>query len=237
MTVMFEPIALGDRRALTEASPSTKRSRGCTPKRMRTAEEVEALSRAFSADWRAGDQIMTWLKRREGKTQELSNLVRDGWSWTDVGRAMAVAGIHYRFGEPMSAAILRKKASEARAAVRNRNAGPGQERDSIKAPAHPGSGSVDIEFWSALQQRQAANRPAQLAEARTGPAKDEEPEFRPARLKRYEPARTQQPDAEGGAEIAARPGASRSRPTTRNQSSRSPSSRAIGAARRSSDRR
>ncbi len=192
---------------MTETSPSSRRSRGCTPKRVRTPEEVEALSRTFSADWRPGDHVMTWLKRHEGKTQELSNLVRDGWSWTDVGRAMAVAGIHYRSGEAMSAPILRKKASEARAAIRDRqavDAGSSQGKATIKASANPGSGLVDIEFWNALRSKQVAGQVAQAVVARTGSAKGEEPEFRPVRLRKYEPSTTSQlVEEEGDAEIIA----------------------------------
>ena len=32
-------------------------------------------------------------------------MVEDGWSWTGIGRAMQVAGITCRTGEPISAAV------------------------------------------------------------------------------------------------------------------------------------
>lgn len=185
---------------MTEASPN-RRSRGCTPKRVRTSEEVEALSRTFSADWRAGDQIMTWLKRHEGKTQKLSNLVRDGWSWTDVGRAMAVAGIHYRSGEPMSAAILRKKASEARAAVRSRNAADARNRPAVQPTIESSRAMQNSAAGSGWREKEPIKADlAKLPIVDDGP----EPEFRPVRLRRYEPSTTPQVEEEGDAEIIAR---------------------------------
>ena len=91
---------------------------GSPEKRPRDRKELDAQAGTFGLDWRAGDRVMTWLNRHEGRSGELSGLVEDGWSWADIGRAMHLAGIAYRTGQPISAAILRKKASEARAAAR-----------------------------------------------------------------------------------------------------------------------
>jgi hypothetical protein len=95
-------------------TPTIPRSRGRTPKRVRSVEELAALARVFGADWHPGDNIMTWIRRHEGGVRELSKLVRDGWSWADVGRAMALAGIVYRTGTPIAAGILSNKAWLAR---------------------------------------------------------------------------------------------------------------------------
>lgn len=84
---------------------------GRTPKRSRTDAEVAKLAARFGVDWNPADAVETWLRRH---ARELSLIVRDdGWSWTDVGRALAAAGIAYRTGRPWSAPILRKKVCEA----------------------------------------------------------------------------------------------------------------------------
>lgn len=185
---------------MTETSLDSRRPRGCTPKRMRSPEEVEVLARRFAVDWRAGDQVMTWLRRHEGKTQELSSLVHDGWSWADVGRAMAVAGIHYRTGEPLSAATLCKKASEARTAFRKRHAVDAGDRAAIQTATEPPNAAAD----SPLPARAHAGRRAQanLVPALV-PDDNLEPEFRPGWLRKHEPVSSPEPVDESGAEIIA----------------------------------
>jgi len=95
---------------------------GSPEKRLRGRDELEHQADIFIRDWRSGDRVMTWLNRHEGKSAELTRLLEDGWSWADIGRAMHLAGIAYRSGAPISPAILRKKASEARAAARAKSA-------------------------------------------------------------------------------------------------------------------
>lgn len=85
-------------------------------KRRRDQSELDAQAQLFGVDWRAGDRVMTWLRRHEGQFNELSLLVRDGWSWADIGQAMHIAGIAYQTGAPITDDILRKKANEARSA-------------------------------------------------------------------------------------------------------------------------
>jgi hypothetical protein len=152
---------------------------GSPEKRPRDRDELEEQAGIFGRDWRAGDRVMTWLNRREGRSGELSRLVDDGWSWADIGRAMHLAGITYRTGAPISAAILRKKASEARAAARAKSA--------------PRQGKV-LSDTGALEvppvQQQVPPRPApalvSLPPAKTDvPIEDEELEFKPATLIRH----------------------------------------------------
>ena len=149
---------------------------GSPEKRPRDRDELEEQAGIFGRDWRAGDRVMTWLNRREGRSGELSRLVEDGWSWADIGRAMHLAGITYRTGEPISAAILRKKASEARVAARAKSAPPqGIALSNTAAPVVP-----------PVQQQAPPRHSAavvSLPPAETDfPIQDEEPEFRPATL-------------------------------------------------------
>lgn len=145
---------------------------GSPEKRPRHRDELEQQAGTFGRDWRAGDRVMTWLNRHEGRAGELSRLVEDGWSWADIGRAMHLAGITYRTGAPISAAILRKKASEARAAARTKSAPPWGAIPDTDAPEPP-----------VQQQAPPLPSPVSLAPAGTDfPIRDEEPEFKPATL-------------------------------------------------------
>ena len=145
-------------------------------KRIRDRDELAEQARLFGQDWHAGDRVQTWLVRHEGKPGELSQMVEDGWSWTDIGRAMHIAGITYRTGEPISAAVLRKKASEARSAVRAKSAKP---QDTVC----PNVGAPMV----VPAQQQTGFRPTQpfvppSASETDFPVEDEEPEFKPISL-------------------------------------------------------
>jgi hypothetical protein len=149
--------------------------RGSPEKRPRSPDELEEQAGFFKRDWRTGDRVMTWLNRHEGRLGELSRLVVEGWTWVDVGRAMHSAGIAYRTGEPISAPILRKKASEARTAARAKSAQslspPDPQRDAPETPTG--------------QQRAAFPEPMAAALPLAGsevPIETEEPEFKPATL-------------------------------------------------------
>jgi len=145
-------------------------------KRVRSRDELEEQAGIFGLDWRAGDRVMTWLKRHEGKTGELSRLVEDGWPWADIGRAMHLAGIAYSTGEPISAAILRKKASESRAAAHAKNAKPLDAAHREAAGAVP----LPVQHWPP-----PLRSPNQLSVRPAGtdfPLEDEDPAFRPATL-------------------------------------------------------
>jgi hypothetical protein len=149
---------------------------GSPEKRPRHRDELEQQAGTFGRDWRTGDRVMTWLNRHEGRSGELSRLVEDGWSWADIGRAMHQAGITYRTGEPISAAILRKKASEARAGIRAKSA-----RTPDKAPPN-----TDAPVVPPVQQPAPplpSPAPVSLPPAETDfPTGDEDPEFKPATL-------------------------------------------------------
>lgn len=88
------------------------RTRASAAKRRRQDDELQLLAATFSEDWRTGDKVQTWLRLHEPR---LTSLVRDrGWSWEDVGRAMALAGIAYSSGQPISGPLLWRKVSAAR---------------------------------------------------------------------------------------------------------------------------
>ena len=74
-------------------------------KRIHGRDELEEQARLFGRNWHAGDRVQTWRVRHEGKPGELGQTVEDVWSWRDIGRAMHIAGITYRRGEPISAAV------------------------------------------------------------------------------------------------------------------------------------
>ncbi len=76
-----------------------------TGTRIRDRDELDEQARLFGQNWHAGDRVQTWRVRHEGKPGELGQMVEGGWSWTDIGRAMHIAGITYRTGEPISAAV------------------------------------------------------------------------------------------------------------------------------------
>ena len=171
MTKAVENTTLS--RDLTDQQPPKL---GSPEKRPRHRDELEQQARIFGQDWCPGDRVMTWLNRHEGRSGELSRLVEDGWSWADIGRAMHLAGITYRTGESISAAILRKKASQARAGVRAKSA-----RAPDKAPP-----TMDAPLVPPVQQ-QAPPLPSpslvSLPPAGTDfPTGDEEPAFKPATL-------------------------------------------------------
>lgn len=152
---------------------------GSPEKRLRHHDELEQQARTFGQDWRMGDRVMTWLNRHEGRARELSGLVEDGWSWADIGRAMHLAGITYRTGQSISASILRKKASEARASVRAKS-------DRTPDATSP---NTEVPVVSPVQQQAAAlSSPASISPplAKTDfPTGDEETGFKPATLIRH----------------------------------------------------
>jgi hypothetical protein len=150
---------------------ATTRLRGRTPKRVRSSDELADLSRVFGADWQAGDNVMTWIRRHEGTTRELSKLVKDGWSWADLGRALARAGITYRSGKPIASDILRNKAWKARLEARDEVPGEPSE----PAVARPTSGSDVADRSSAAGLDQAVRAP--LLNDAFEQTNEQEPEF------------------------------------------------------------
>ena len=94
--------------------PSPPSRKGRPLKRARSHAELAALAARFAADWHEGDNVMTWIRRHEGSAHALSRLVRDGWSWRDLGRALALAGIRYGTAPAISGEVLCRKAWVAR---------------------------------------------------------------------------------------------------------------------------
>jgi len=154
---------------------------GFSTKRRRDRGELEAQARTFGTDWQVGDRAMTWLHRHEGQLNELSHLVKDGWSWADIGRAMHIAGIAYRTGAPITDVILRKKATEARSA----NNAKGARSQEAAGPLIGGG-----ETPPARQQapvRSPSVRTLSPPTPTQPPIEDEEPEFKPASFIKYPP--------------------------------------------------
>jgi hypothetical protein len=152
-------------------------SKGRASKRPKTQDELADLARRLGADWRPGDKVMTWIRRHEATDTELSRLVRDGWTWTDVGLALALAGIKYQTGQAIPGHVLRRKAEQARADEHKRRASAALRRPpaviAVEAP-------VSIDPRVKATSVSALSVPSIQAE----PAReDEEPEFRPASLK------------------------------------------------------
>ncbi len=184
---------------------STPRPRGRVPKRPRTKEELAEHAQRFGADWRAGDNVMTWIRRHEATNAELSRLVRDGWSWNDVGLALALAGIKYQTGPAISGDVLRRKAEKARADERKRQANEVMRR-------------LPAAMQSPSPSKGTNQAPEPTAEQIEPAETEDEPEFLPARLKgwsgtklvknRQEPTETKPPApaaaTEDAAEIIAR---------------------------------
>jgi hypothetical protein len=139
------------------------------------------LAQRLGADWRHGDNVMTWIRRHEATSAELSRLVRDGWAWADVGLALALAGIKYQTGSAIPGDLLRRKAGKARADERKRQASEALRCPSVAPAVEPVVPPV---------QQQASPRPSPvpigLPPAETNfPIMDEEPEFKPVTLIRY----------------------------------------------------
>lgn len=141
------------------------KGKGRPPKRVRSVAELEALAAKLGADWYDGDNVMTWIRRHEGNARELSKLVKDGWSWADVGRALALAGITYAKGTPITAKTLSRKAWDARKAarldlIREAGASPSLEpwRPDEQAPSRAAMRD-DV-----MVPNEAATKPPSLAE-------------------------------------------------------------------------
>lgn len=79
-------------------------------------------------------------------------MVRDGgWTWSDIGRAMTLAGITYASGTPWTGALLNVKMAQARSHLRTRDAKlAGDDRHARPGSRPPaakrskGVGSVDV---------------------------------------------------------------------------------------------
>jgi hypothetical protein len=146
------------------------------------------LARGFGADWTPGDTVQTWLHKHEGRTGELSRMIDEGWSWEDLGKAMHLAGIRYRTGEPISANTLRHKAYLARNRERDRlTAETARQALSRSGAPGPSTATQASAFERQAPARLAASSqrtdPAALASAEAARSAPEEPVFRLVALK------------------------------------------------------
>ena len=63
-------------------------------KRDHTSLEIEALAARFHESWSEGQIIRSWLRNHGA---ELRKLIREeDWSWTNVGKALSLAGIQFK---------------------------------------------------------------------------------------------------------------------------------------------
>ncbi len=128
---------------------------------------------------------MTWIRRHEATGAELSRLVRDGWSWADLGRALALAGIKYQTGPAIPGDLLRRKAGKARADERKRQANEALRRLPV-APVVEASVPDDMPTATTSHLPAAAVSPAFSTSPGMQPAiEDDEPEFKPVTLIRH----------------------------------------------------
>lgn len=88
-------------------------------KRAHTEAEIETLAGKFRESWSEGQVIRSWLRNHSA---ELRKLVREeDWSWTNVGKALSLAGIQFKTnkgwtGENVRRAVdLATKAKKVRA--------------------------------------------------------------------------------------------------------------------------
>lgn len=150
---------------------------GRPPKRKRTDAELNDLARVLGADWTQGDTVQTWIHKHEGKTRALSRMVEEGWLWQDIGRAMHLAGITYRTGQPIPPHTLRLKAYLSRSRERERTAA-----DTASGPHAPVAAPA-IEAKAQPLAAAAPMEPPLDAAGATGGTASEEPSFRLVTLK------------------------------------------------------
>jgi hypothetical protein len=75
-------------------------------KRDHTQADIEKLAQKFREDWSEGDVIRSWLRRH---SEELRNLVRrEDWSWENIGKALSLAGIHFKTGKSWTGENVRR---------------------------------------------------------------------------------------------------------------------------------
>lgn len=147
---------------------------------------MKELAQQLGADWRTGDEVMPWIRRHEGANNELSQLVREGWSWTDVGLALNLVGIRYHTGAAIPGDLLRKKAGLARADERKRLAVEALPRPSVAVmptEQQPASPALSIQAEQNKSGQTASKQPALEAKRTETFEAGSEFDFQPARLK------------------------------------------------------
>jgi hypothetical protein len=73
--------------------------------------EIQKLAEQFRESWNEGQLIRPWLRRHGG---ELQALVRDeDWAWMNIGKALTLAGIKFKTGNPWGGENLRRSVALA----------------------------------------------------------------------------------------------------------------------------
>ena len=135
-------------------------------KRVRTEAELNEAAERFGKDWTSDDLLVPWIRRHE---PELTAMVKAGWSWAQIGDAMARAKITYKTGQPLSGPVLRVRICEIRK-ERGLSSSPRQA-----AQLKPATNTVRSPVQSTRTEQPGWPSPVQ--EQRTA-----EPEFRPVSL-------------------------------------------------------
>lgn len=87
-------------------------------KHPRPDADIARLASDLAASWTAADGIEPWLRTH---VPRLTRMIQDeSWSWSDIARALTVAGIQYKSGRPWTGTFLAVKAAEVRAQRKKR---------------------------------------------------------------------------------------------------------------------
>jgi hypothetical protein len=100
-------------------------------KRAHTEAEIEALAEKFRESWSEGQIIRSWLRNHSA---ELRKLVREeDWSWTNVGKALSLAGIQFKTNKGWTGENVRRAVDLATKVKKVRG-------EKLPAPLPPSSG-------------------------------------------------------------------------------------------------
>jgi hypothetical protein len=104
-------------------------------KRAHTDAEIEAMAEKFRESWSEGQVIRSWLRNHSA---ELRKLVREeDWSWTNVGKALSVAGIQFKTNKGWTGENVRRAVDLA---TKSKKARP--EKASAPGPSSSGPSFV-----------------------------------------------------------------------------------------------
>ena len=156
----------------------------------RPDSDVERLAAQLRGRWVPADGIEPWLRRN---VQKLSRLVSDqSWSWSDIGKAMTLAGIVYQSGRPWTGRLLTAKAAQVRNQIRQRKArlpvgGAGaRATDTAQPPASDRILAPGVEVALPVSDQDVSFEIARLPRAVSQPPRSVPPE-RPAEQSRRDP--------------------------------------------------
>jgi len=90
--------------------------------------DIERLAAEFRGRWVPADGIEPWLRRNVASLRRKNR--DEGWSWSDIGRALTRAGVVYSGGTAWTGKVLTVKVAQVRAQTRKREA----KRAAVSAP-------------------------------------------------------------------------------------------------------